>query len=840
MTLANSISAPAIAASAAVSGQGAKAATAGAATVVPSMFAQHLGSLGGDVSARALSAAQGAGAGGPVNAPVAGGAMASATVTGLLSASGPGSATATGPLIAGVTAAQTTGAPFAIPAVGLGMFGTAGPGGASVLPATPAGSDGTASAAPGAAATWSAALAGDAATETEAATPPGAGAPVTLESMAPASMSAPFAPVPSPVAGAGPGNVSPDSILTTAQAVSATGLAALAAAAGGKSTDARGNAPGAASAGVEDGTPASGAGAQGKAGSPPGLAPGSAAALAGGGPAHVGAPALGAALAANNPVSALRSATVATASTAPGSASGSDQITGTPLPAGLAGAQASAGSVAGTSPGASATAPQIAGAPDTAPQTAGTPGTAGVAAPAPQAGSAAGTPGQVTSGAAPVSADADAGVGSPSASATASQAAAEAAGDEGSRPVAGSAPPRPAVTPAASATVDVAVAQETPAVSAGASDAPQADAAKTGATEMGVTGTGAIGKDGTQSAPQMTAAGSPASGSTPGAAAPVIDAPAQSEATAGPGAGASDAGDGEVAAQADQAPRNGRDPAALRATTQMAMNAPARDLGQPVASGTADAVDGEPTSTLAKAMAGDGATGEDTASETKPPAVTPAAPQVAQPQPVRAGVSAAALAFAAAMSDGQANGGDGGFDIDGFGDFGQRGDAAQQAAASVARAAATASLPQQAAATTAHLAAEIARFASKGSTRFQIRMDPPEMGRIDVDLKVGKDGTVRAHLAVERSETLDMFLRDQRSLERALDAAGLKLENGSVQLSLKDQGGFAGFQRQDGQDDAQGAGRGGDGPAAEGEVEDLVSVSRVQVRGASGALDIQI
>ncbi|MBC01099.1 MAG: hypothetical protein CML67_16335 [Rhodobacteraceae bacterium] len=834
MTLANSISAPAIAAGAAVTGQGARAAAAGAATGVPSMFALHLGSLGGDVSARALSAAQGAGAGGPVNAPVAGGAMASATVTGSLSGSGkgsgPGSATATGPLLAGVTAAQTTGAPFAIHAVGLGMFGPAGPGGASVLPTTPAGSDGIASAAPGAAATGSAALAGDADTETDAATPPGAGAPVTLESMAPASMSAPFAPVPSPVAGAGPGNVSPDSVLTTAQAVSATGLAASAAAAGGKSTDATGKAPGAAAAGPDDGTPASGTAAQGKAGSPPGLAPGSTAALAGGGPAQVGAPAVGAALAANNPVSALRSATVTTAAT--GSASGAEQITGAPLPAGLANAQASAG----TQPGASATAQQIAGAPDTAPQTAGTPGTAGAAASAPQAGSAAGTPVQVASGAAPVSADAEAGVGSPSASATVSGTAAADTGDEGSRPVAGTAPPRPAVTPAASAAVDVSVAQETPATSAGASDAPQVDAAKTGATGMGVTGTAATGKDGTQSAPQMTAVGSPASGSTPGAAAPVIDAPAQSEATAGPGAGESDAGDGEVAAQADQAPRNGRDPAALRATTQMAMNAPARDLGQPVASGTADAVDGEPTSTLAKAMAGDGATGEDTASETKPPA----APQVAQPQPVRAGVSAAALAFAAAMSDGQANGGDGGFDIDGFGDFGQRGDAAQQAAASVARAAATASLPQQAAAATAHLAAEIARFASKGSTRFQIRMDPPEMGRIDVDLKVGKDGTVRAHLAVERSETLDMFLRDQRSLERALDAAGLKLENGSVQLSLKDQGGFAGFQRQDGQDDAQGAGRGGDGPAAEGEVEDLVSVSRVQVRGASGALDIQI
>jgi flagellar hook-length control protein FliK len=337
----------------------------------------------------------------------------------------------------------------------------------------------------------------------------------------------------------------------------------------------------------------------------------------------------------------------------------------------------------------------------------------------------------------------------------------------------------------------------------------------------------------------MTAAGSPATGPTPRAATPVIDAPAQLDAAAQPEATAG-AGDGEAAARADQAPRSGQDPAALRATTQMAMNAPARDLGQPVASGNADAVDAEPQSTLAKAMAGDGATGEDTASETKPPAVTPAAPQAAQPHMLRAGVSAAAMAFAAAMSDGQARAGDGGFDIDGFGDFGSRGDAAQQAAASVARAAATASLPQQAAAATAHLAAEIARFASKGSTRFQIRMDPPEMGRIDVDLKVGKDGTVRAHLAVERSETLDMFLRDQRSLERALDAAGLKLENGSVQLSLKDQGGFAGFQHRDGQDDGPGAGRGGDGPAGEGEDEDMVSVSRVQVRGASGALDIQI
>ncbi|MBL6431822.1 MAG: hypothetical protein HPM95_14500 [Alphaproteobacteria bacterium] len=181
------------------------------------------------------------------------------------------------------------------------------------------------------------------------------------------------------------------------------------------------------------------------------------------------------------------------------------------------------------------------------------------------------------------------------------------------------------------------------------------------------------------------------------------------------------------------------------------------------------------------------------------------------------------------MSDGQANGGDGGFDIDGFGDFGQRGDAAQQAAASVARAAATASLPQQAAAATAHLAAEIACFASKGSTASRSAWIRRKWA--GSTWTSGRQGRHRAGPSCGGTQRdADMFLRDQRSLER-FDAAGLKLENGSVQLSLKDQGGFAGFQRQDGQDDAQGAGRGGDGPAAEGEVEDLVSVSRVQVRG---------
>lgn len=87
------------------------------------------------------------------------------------------------------------------------------------------------------------------------------------------------------------------------------------------------------------------------------------------------------------------------------------------------------------------------------------------------------------------------------------------------------------------------------------------------------------------------------------------------------------------------------------------------------------------------------------------------------------------------------------------------------------------------------VAAEIARTLKDGQTRFQMRFDPPELGRVDVKMRVGADGSVQAHLIVDRPETLDMFLRDQRGLERALEAAGLNAGSDNLQFSLKQDGG---------------------------------------------------
>jgi len=86
------------------------------------------------------------------------------------------------------------------------------------------------------------------------------------------------------------------------------------------------------------------------------------------------------------------------------------------------------------------------------------------------------------------------------------------------------------------------------------------------------------------------------------------------------------------------------------------------------------------------------------------------------------------------------------------------------------------------------LAVHIAQQASNGARRFDIRLDPPELGRIEVRLDVSREGQVMTHMVVERAETLDLLQRDARQLERALQDAGLNTSEEDMKFSLKDKG----------------------------------------------------
>ena len=117
-------------------------------------------------------------------------------------------------------------------------------------------------------------------------------------------------------------------------------------------------------------------------------------------------------------------------------------------------------------------------------------------------------------------------------------------------------------------------------------------------------------------------------------------------------------------------------------------------------------------------------------------------------------------------------------------------------------AAQTAANPQQAPTVPiAGLAVEIAGRAHAGKNNFEIRLDPPELGRIEVKLSVDRQGQVTSHLIADRQDTLDLLRRDSSGLERALQDAGLKTGGDGLQFSLRDQS-FNGGQNGDNRSNA--------------------------------------
>ena len=85
------------------------------------------------------------------------------------------------------------------------------------------------------------------------------------------------------------------------------------------------------------------------------------------------------------------------------------------------------------------------------------------------------------------------------------------------------------------------------------------------------------------------------------------------------------------------------------------------------------------------------------------------------------------------------------------------------------------------------LAVTIATRSQNGIKHFDIRLDPPELGKVDVRLTVDDAGRAQASLAVEKPQTLELLQRDSSSLERALKNAGLDLSQNGLNFSLKGQ-----------------------------------------------------
>jgi hypothetical protein len=83
---------------------------------------------------------------------------------------------------------------------------------------------------------------------------------------------------------------------------------------------------------------------------------------------------------------------------------------------------------------------------------------------------------------------------------------------------------------------------------------------------------------------------------------------------------------------------------------------------------------------------------------------------------------------------------------------------------------------------------QLSRMAKSGNDLMTLQLQPAELGRINIKLTIDHDGNVQGTVVANSPATLAMLQKDSHNLERALQDAGLRTDNGSLQFSLSDQG----------------------------------------------------
>ncbi len=79
---------------------------------------------------------------------------------------------------------------------------------------------------------------------------------------------------------------------------------------------------------------------------------------------------------------------------------------------------------------------------------------------------------------------------------------------------------------------------------------------------------------------------------------------------------------------------------------------------------------------------------------------------------------------------------------------------------------------------------EIVRRFDGENTRFELRLDPPELGRVEVRLEVSRDHRVTALIAADSPQALTELARHARELEQMLQSAGLELSDNGLSFDL--------------------------------------------------------
>jgi flagellar hook-length control protein FliK len=84
---------------------------------------------------------------------------------------------------------------------------------------------------------------------------------------------------------------------------------------------------------------------------------------------------------------------------------------------------------------------------------------------------------------------------------------------------------------------------------------------------------------------------------------------------------------------------------------------------------------------------------------------------------------------------------------------------------------------------------EIARKVEAGEDTLRVRLNPAELGRVEVTLAFDSDGKLNATMRAESAHALDLLRQDAPDLGRALDQAGIRSDAQSFRFESRDGGG---------------------------------------------------
>jgi flagellar hook-length control protein FliK len=138
---------------------------------------------------------------------------------------------------------------------------------------------------------------------------------------------------------------------------------------------------------------------------------------------------------------------------------------------------------------------------------------------------------------------------------------------------------------------------------------------------------------------------------------------------------------------------------------------------------------------------------------------------------------------------------------------------------------------------------QIKKGVAEGVDKISIRLDPGNLGKVEIKLEIGHDGRLQAVIAADKPETLQLLQQDVKNLEQSLRDAGLKTDQQSLNFTLRDQGQDGEGRNGNGASNGRYQNRGGDEYAETGANTDpaqLAAANAQRAAAARGGLDLRI